>query len=339
MKPKISVVVPVYNVEKYLGRCVQSLQNQTLHEIEIILVDDGSPDNSPALCDEYAGADSRVKVVHKKNGGLGMACNSGIEVATGEYIAFCDSDDWVDESMYGVMCDMAAKYGADMVFTGIRQVDQNGIETPMSEADELKVYTARKEVEMFAMDMIASSPSVGVERRVPMSAKIVLYRRAFLVENNIRFESEREFITEDLLFNLDCLSCAKTVVEVPQTFYNYFINTASLSRVIRKDRFEKIKTVFFQLLSRYKFECPEFKTRCYRLLSGYTRVALCQICVSDLPLSDKRTLIKQICNDSVWPDFRRDYPVKEMVLSHRLFQFLILNRLYLPILLIGRFKR
>ena len=99
MSPKVSIIVPIYNVERYLDRCIQSLANQTLHDIEIILVDDESPDNCPVMCDVYEARDSRIKVVHKKNGGLGMACNSGLEVAKGEYVAFCDSDDWLEQNL------------------------------------------------------------------------------------------------------------------------------------------------------------------------------------------------------------------------------------------------
>ena len=98
--PKLSVVVPVYNVEQYLEVCMQSLLHQTLEDIEIILVDDESPDNCPQMCDDYAKADSRVKVIHKKNGGLGLARNSGKEIATGEYVTFLDSDDYVDLTAY-----------------------------------------------------------------------------------------------------------------------------------------------------------------------------------------------------------------------------------------------
>lgn len=88
MTSKVSIIVPIYNVEKFLNRCIDSLLNQTLREIEIILIDDESPDNCPQICDEYAQRDNRIKVIHKTNAGLGMACNSGIEVATGDYIAF-----------------------------------------------------------------------------------------------------------------------------------------------------------------------------------------------------------------------------------------------------------
>lgn len=95
-KPKISVIVPVYNVENYLSRCVDSLLNQTLRDIEIILVDDGSPDKCPEMCDEYAKMDNRVHVIHKENGGLSSARNEGLKYIKGEYYMFVDSDDWID---------------------------------------------------------------------------------------------------------------------------------------------------------------------------------------------------------------------------------------------------
>ena len=98
--PLVSIVVPVYKVEKYLERCVKSLLCQTLHDIEIILVDDGSPDRCPQICDEYASRDERIKVVHKRNGGLSSARNAGLLVATGSYIGFVDSDDDVRIDMY-----------------------------------------------------------------------------------------------------------------------------------------------------------------------------------------------------------------------------------------------
>lgn len=99
-QPKVSIVVPIYNVESYLERCIQALLNQTLKDIEIILIDDGSPDHCPQICNEYAQKDSRIKVIHKKNAGLGYARNSGLEIARGKYLAFVDSDDYVEANMY-----------------------------------------------------------------------------------------------------------------------------------------------------------------------------------------------------------------------------------------------
>ncbi len=114
-KPKVSVIVPVYKAEKYIHRCLGSLVNQTLHDIEIILVDDGSPDNSRKICDDYAAKDNRIKVIHKENGGVSSARNAGIKAATGEYSIHCDPDDWVELTAYEKLYNKAKETDADMV--------------------------------------------------------------------------------------------------------------------------------------------------------------------------------------------------------------------------------
>ena len=119
MQPCISVIVPVYKVEPYLRKCVDSIINQTYTNLEIILVDDGSPDNCGAICDEYAAKDSRIKVIHKKNGGLSDARNAGMEIMTGEYVAFVDSDDWIEPQMYQRLYELIEFYHADMAFGGV----------------------------------------------------------------------------------------------------------------------------------------------------------------------------------------------------------------------------
>ena len=111
---KVSIIVPVYKVEKYLDKCVESLVNQTYKNIEIILVDDGSPDNCPAICDEWVSKDSRIKVVHKENGGISNARNAGMKVATGDYFGFVDSDDVVSIEMYKTLVELLEKNDADM---------------------------------------------------------------------------------------------------------------------------------------------------------------------------------------------------------------------------------
>ena len=113
MDVKVSIIVPVYNVEKYLPRCVASLRAQTLADIEIILVDDGSPDGCPQMCDRFAAEDARIRVVHKANGGLSSARNAGIDAAAGQYLGFVDSDDAVSPDMYEKMVAAIEKDGTD----------------------------------------------------------------------------------------------------------------------------------------------------------------------------------------------------------------------------------
>lgn len=124
--PLISVIVPVYKVEKYLDRCVQSIVDQTYRNLEIILVDDGSPDNCGAMCDAWAAKDSRIKVIHKENGGLSDARNAGMTVAMGEYIGFIDSDDYISQDMYQLLYDQMYADGSDIAACGVEMVFEDG---------------------------------------------------------------------------------------------------------------------------------------------------------------------------------------------------------------------
>ncbi len=114
-EPLISIIVPIYNVEKYLNRCIESIVNQTYKNLEIILVDDGSPDNCPQICDEWKKKNNRIKVIHKKNGGLSDARNAGLDIAQGEYIAFVDSDDWILPNMYQKLMKVMKDTNSDIV--------------------------------------------------------------------------------------------------------------------------------------------------------------------------------------------------------------------------------
>ena len=142
MKDIISVVIPIFNAEKYLCKCLDSVVAQTYKDLEIILVDDGSYDESGTICDEYAKIDSRIKVIHKKNGGASSARNAGIKVASGQYITFADSDDWLAKDMYGEMYNASITYDADTVVTGYFRVRGNQMRAHFFERDT--VYTAEE---------------------------------------------------------------------------------------------------------------------------------------------------------------------------------------------------
>lgn len=149
MNSLISIVVPLYNVEQYLQKCVDSLINQTYKNLEIILVDDGSPDNCPKICDEYAKQDIRIKVIHKENGGLSDARNAGMKVARGEYISFIDSDDWIKSEMIEDMYNRMIEDNSDLVSSGVIWVDVDGTEirtATVSENCVLNTEQAMKEL-------------------------------------------------------------------------------------------------------------------------------------------------------------------------------------------------
>lgn len=337
MKPKVSVIVPCYKVEKYLDRCVESLVNQTLRDIEIILVDDGSPDRVPQMCDDWAAKDSRIKVVHKKNGGLGMACNSGIDVACGDYIAFVDSDDYLDLDCYECLYDYAISNDVDAVYSGIKRVDDNGEVSPMSQALEVRIFE-NESLTDFKFGMIASPPGALNERERQMSAKIVLYSGRIIRDNDIRFHSERQFISEDLLFNLDFLSKCVRVMEVPNTFYYYYVNATSLSRSFRPDRFDRYKDLRDYLLSHYEFMefNNDYRCRVNKLFVGYVRSGIRKIVQSKQNYKTKMDMIKFICDDDYWNKIWCDNSLHKETATKRLIQYLIRRKLYLFLYLIYR---
>lgn len=340
MTPEVSIIVPCYKVEQYLDRCVKSLVNQTLDNIEIILVDDGSPDSVPEMCDWWAEQDTRIKVVHKKNEGLGMACNSGLEVATGKYVAFVDSDDWVEPEMYETMYNSAQKHNAQMVFGGIRRVNEKGEKTTMYQAKTMAVYDTPEKIVAFSLDMIASEPSSPIERKIPMSAKIVLYERKQILGNNIRFENEKKLISEDLIFNLDCLVHASCIVEIPEIFYNYFINQNSITQTFHSNRFSQIIDIRSELLNRYHNMPTDFTNRVNRMTIGYVRKILCKICLStELSVNKKKTMVNEICSDSLWRQIKDVYPIKIMPIKHRLFFACVLINNYFLINFLAKLSK
>ena len=124
MSKKISIIVPIYNVEQYLDKCIESLVNQTYKNLEIILIDDGSKDNSRKIVNSWTAKDNRIKSIHKKNGGLSDARNAGMKIATGDYIGFVDSDDWINYKMYEVLINNLEKYNADISACAINKIDE-----------------------------------------------------------------------------------------------------------------------------------------------------------------------------------------------------------------------
>lgn len=326
IQPKVSVIIPCYKVEKYLDRCVESVINQTLKDLEIILVDDESPDHVPEICDEWALKDARIKVIHKKNGGLGMACNSGIEVATGKYVAFLDSDDWIDANMYQTMYDTAEKHQAQMVFTGLRRVDTNGnVIGYLTHKEKFQIYEGKNEIDGLACDLVASEVSLAAERTLQMSAKVVLYSKSTIDENHLRFVSEREVMSEDMHFNLNMLSHSQCVCVVPRFFYNYRCTTGSITQKVDLDQFERIKSLYFFTLKECQILGIEenIYQQIQRFFIGYVRNYIRVVCRSKSSISEQIRIIQMIVNDPVWNIIWLSYPIHVAPLKQRLFVRLI----------------
>lgn len=299
---KVSIILPIYNVEKYLDRCMDSLLNQTLKDIEIIMVDDGSPDNCPKMCDEYAKKDNRVKVVHKQNAGLGFARNSGLEIATGEYVAFVDSDDYVGLNMYKTLYDRAKACECDAVFCGFRtEVRPN----KWRYSDEVKADVVWKdnEVRSFMLDMIASRAGVKAERLFQMSVWHSIYQRSLIEDNHLRFVSERDVVSEDIPFQVDFLQKAFSVAYISEPFYSYCLNGTSLTATLKPEKYERYKLLRKCLLA--KSNDAEYINRVNRLFIGYTRSHLYDVINSKW--KNKISMLHEIQGDKIWKEIGRSY--------------------------------
>lgn len=215
--PKISVIIPVYQVEKYLERCVESVKNQTMQDFECILVDDGSTDRSGEMCDQYVQQQPGFSVIHKKNGGLSSARNAAVEVAQGEYICFLDSDDLLHPQMLELMLDAIEKTKADMVTTGLQEFTTDTVSVqPIEQA----------EVDVIGQDIFIDHLLPCNFGRISVTACGKLYRREIF--RNLRFPEGK--IYEDLHVYLDVLLSCQKIAILNTALYYYYKNPASITR-------------------------------------------------------------------------------------------------------------
>ena len=211
-QPKISVIVPVYKVEKTLDKCVESIIGQTYKNLEIILVDDGSPDNCPALCDAAAARDARIRVIHQKNGGLSAARNAGLDAARGKWIGFVDSDDYIAPEMYEALYKAVQSTGADLALCDYAEVDETG-------APCLPPYTGLAQRIFTGRELLKRATNTMAQ---PAWNK--LYRRAIFAQ--LRYPEGK--LNEDLfLIPKICLQIQKAVV-VPNALYYYVQRGSSI---------------------------------------------------------------------------------------------------------------
>lgn len=249
MDVKVSVIVPIYNVEKYLRRCLDSLVNQTLREIEIIAVNDGSRDNCLEILRKYAEMDRRIIVVNKANGGLGSARNAGLDIAHGEFVGFVDADDWVEADIYEKMYRHACLTRSDRVICDfIRDSGQNHVASRIH-MDFERVYSrayilGRILPVYFGVDARSNAPFRDQYNSVCNN----LYRLKPIKEYEVRFLNEREYYFEDLLFNLSLIMHIEDFSGVDCCFYHYVCNGESLSNVYRSNMLEmKLKSYHYMM--------------------------------------------------------------------------------------------
>lgn len=305
MIPKVSVIIPCYGVEKYLDRCINTIVNQTLKDIEIILVDDGSPDRVPAMCDEWASKDSRIKVIHKKNEGLGYARNSGLKIAKGEYVAFVDSDDYVDVRMYETLYS-ATEYGLyDAVYGGLRQETKEGGFKYFHDYSQIRTFHSN-EMPRLALSFVDKT-ELNENERLFMSVWHSIYKMKVIRDNGILFFSERQILSEDMPFQIQFLQHSTNIKFIPDYLYTYCLNESSLTHNIRYEKIEaaiRLRELLIGLLNNesdgQNYVDKEFYIRVRNLISRMVRGKV-------YPYLELIRILRRMSCNNVWKQINYDY--------------------------------
>ena len=237
-KPKISVIVPVYNVERYLPRCIDSILNQTFKNIEIIIINDGSTDNSKIILDKYCKNNNNIKLIDKNNEGLSQARNDGLKHASGEFVMFVDSDDWIELDMISVMYKYLVENNSDVIIsTYTREYEEKSIPRILHNMNECVVYNEDNIKSDLYRKLVGP---IGKELRNPQYLDCLstvwskLYRKSIIDNNEIEFKDTKLIVSEDILFNINVFAYATRATFINKPFYHYWKgNKDSLTTVYR----------------------------------------------------------------------------------------------------------
>lgn len=244
--PLLSIIIPVYNAEKYISTCIDSIRNQTFSDFELILVDDGSTDSCGMICDDYRKLDSRIKVLHQANLGVSAARNRGIEEARGQFVAMVDSDDTLDKDMYSILINTAISNDVDLVICGIEEVCGDKVIVRNYNLPDNQVLNENDIINRviasdFTSENIINSPCNK------------LYKRELIESQHLQFPSRVR--GEDWLFNIDYLQVAKSVIYIDRPLYHYYRHDESAMSKFLPNQFDlwlENREVRQKLLNKYR---------------------------------------------------------------------------------------
>lgn len=301
--PMVSVVIPIYNVEKYLKNCIDSILNQSFKDFEIILVNDGSTDKSIEICNEYVKKDSRIILINKKNGGLSSARNAGLNVAKGKYISFIDPDDCISENYFNILVEKAENNNCDVIVSGYKTIPNNIEIIPSYKLNKILKGT----------DFILSSDNVHSKNELCFVWRY-LYRLKLIKENKILF-NEKIFIGEDVVFNLEILCNSGRVVAISDILYYYTTNNFnSLMRCKFKPNLEKSLIEQYErrmyLSTKYKLmDNEEYKND----LANYYINSIYRMLINNLKnseISNFKDEVKRISNNKMFRESTKNLGLK-----------------------------
>ncbi len=335
---KISIIVPIYNVEQYLRECLESLIKQTFQDIEIIAVNDGSLDGSGQICDQYALMDERVKVFHQANAGVSEARNYGLEHASGEWILFVDGDDWVEPSLCQTLLQAAMQSKADLVLCGHFWNYPNQ-EYPVRMFSEDR-YIDPLNIRRIILD------STLVESSCVSNATYVWGKlwRSSLLRGNVRFKSNLKW-GEDQLFNLNGLTNVTRAFHLKQSLYHYRINATSITNSYKKNRIEMLNDYLYELKAYVdaSIDTDSYLKELYDRRVLYTLILFVNIHICNSkyrePLLTKRLQLCKILKLEPYRSAIQNVDVSCLNIQRKIFASLARYRLSFIIILVSYVKK
>lgn len=260
----ISVIIPVYNVENYLRECVDSVLNQTYQNFEIILVDDGSTDGSPTICDEYATSDERIRVIHQSNGGLSVARNNGLQASSGDYVYFLDSDDWIEPSSLEVLLECAKERRAQVVFFDALSFEDGGKLCDKQNYARKRCYGDDSGIEILSR--------LQDEKDYHSAVPLLFMQRRFLEKNHLEFEPG--IVYEDMLFTFQAYCLANCAAHVNRKLYHRRYRSGSITSVKKSKKYFNSSKIVYERVSAFTtandFDCEA--TRRYIIRCAYNAI-------------------------------------------------------------------
>ena len=329
----ISVIVPVYNVKDTLNRCIDSILHQSYDNFEVILIDDGSTDGSGEICDILCKQHPNMKCVHKKNAGLGMARNSGINIANGDYLIFIDSDDYVEQGMFKDMVAMAVGHSADLVTSNF--IYNN---TPQNSCITERLYLGTEVKDEILLRMLGQSSGKSQDQ-FNVSACTKMYSLNLIKKYNMRFRSERELIWEDMAFNFEYLLVCNNVYVSTASYYNYNYNPESLTHSNDAKRSYKIMVMYDYMTNKVKTTFEDDSLAMQRLRHnclGNMRTCVKLAVLHSKSMREALLKVKEICKNVSFKELIRAVPFKELNNAQKLFSFFAVHNMPMLLVLITK---
>lgn len=332
--PKVSIIIPVYKTEKYIHRCVDSVLAQTLSDIEVILVDDGSPDDCPEICDELAKKDSRIRVIHKPNGGLSSARNAGMNVAAGEYVGFVDSDDDVAPDMYEKLLNAAETYNADFVMADYIRVLPDGKSHSVSKNIRSGLYEKQDMVDEIFPELIMGE---NVDYGPILSVWQCLYKTDFLRKCLLSFADDVKWSEDNLFSALAGYNAKRFYYLKGEALYRYYQNPGTITTGYRPGAWD-VYCLMNRKLREYFSQKTDYDFS--RQLSLHILYYACNVIGMECRAADDKkdaiVRVKKILNDVLLTESMKKFRMPKVNFKLKTQIFLIRHRFAEPLVLIMR---